>query len=413
MCIAAFIWQAHPLYEFLLLQNRDEYHNRPTKSVSWWEDSDILGGRDELAGGTWLACTREGRLAFLTNVLELHIHPEAKSRGDLPVRFLESKKSPMEFAKEVGKEADQYNGFNLIVADLSSKTMVYVSNRPKGQLATIEVVSPGIHVLSNARLDSPWPKVEHLGGNFKHLLGKYGEGEVPVEQMVEDLMRDTIKADESRLPHICSTEWELELSSVFVEVDTQLGRYGTRSTAALSLTANGEVSFYETYLEDETWKEQTVSFQIIKKFMDPHRLSDFLTGFATRAYLVPGPATFIQTQITYEFSGYGAAHPPVSSPYRGSYIIRVRDHRCVILLGLDSLMPYLSSLMPSSVRIASGYSRCGGFEISRDRFTMGSTREAQMVALMWDDQIVALFIPCRVPTAIEAYDRWYRFGLPS
>ncbi|KAJ4951669.1 hypothetical protein NE237_028501 [Protea cynaroides] len=52
-----------------------------------------------------------------------------------------------------------------------------------------------------------------------------------------------------------------------------------------------------------------------------------------------------------------------------------------------------------------------GFEISRDRFTMGSTREAQMAALMWDDQIVALFIPCRVPTTTEAYDRWYRFGL--
>ncbi|KAJ4962973.1 hypothetical protein NE237_022912 [Protea cynaroides] len=257
MCIAAFIWQAHPLYEFLLLLNRDEYHNRPTKSVSWWKDSTILGGRDELAGGTWLACTREGRLAFLTNVLELHPHPEAKSRGDLPVRFLESRKSPMEFAKEVGKEADQYNGFNLILADVSSKTMVYVSNRPKGQPASIEVVSPGIHVLSNARLDSPWHKAERLGGNFKHLLGKYGKGEVPVKHMVEDLMRDTVKADESRLPHICSTEWEKKLSSIFVEVDTPVGRYGTRSTVALSLTANGEVSFYEMYLEDETWKEQT------------------------------------------------------------------------------------------------------------------------------------------------------------
>lgn len=42
-----------------------------------------------MAGGTWLACTREGRVSFLTNVLELHTLPEAKSRGDLPLRFLE------------------------------------------------------------------------------------------------------------------------------------------------------------------------------------------------------------------------------------------------------------------------------------------------------------------------------------
>lgn len=28
MCIAVFIWQAHPLYPFFLLLNRDEYHTR-------------------------------------------------------------------------------------------------------------------------------------------------------------------------------------------------------------------------------------------------------------------------------------------------------------------------------------------------------------------------------------------------
>lgn len=61
---------------------------RPTKPVSWWDGCDIVGGRDEIAGGTWLASSTEGRVAFLTNVLELHTLPEAKSRGDLPVLFL-------------------------------------------------------------------------------------------------------------------------------------------------------------------------------------------------------------------------------------------------------------------------------------------------------------------------------------
>lgn len=62
---------------------------RPTKPLSWWEGGEILGGRDGLAGGTWLASTKDGRLAFLTNVRELDSIPQAKSRGDLPVRFLE------------------------------------------------------------------------------------------------------------------------------------------------------------------------------------------------------------------------------------------------------------------------------------------------------------------------------------
>ncbi|CAK7346020.1 unnamed protein product [Dovyalis caffra] len=264
MCIAAFIWQAHPLYPLLLLQNRDEYHKRPTEAVGWWDGCEILGGRDAVAGGTWLACSRTGRVAFLTNVLELHTVPEAKSRGELPVLFLESTKTPKEFAEGLVKDARQYNGFNLILADISSKSMVYLSNRPKGEPVVIQEVSPGLHVLSNAKLDSPWHKVQRLGLNFKDLLDKYGDSEIPVKEVLEKLMRDRVKADKSRLPGICSIDWEFNLSSIFVEIDTPLGFYGTRSTAALTIRASGEVSFYEIYLEKNVWKERTVNYHIQK-----------------------------------------------------------------------------------------------------------------------------------------------------
>ncbi|XP_071725019.1 uncharacterized protein [Rutidosis leptorrhynchoides] len=276
MCISAFVWQAHPLYPLLLLQNRDEFHNRPTKPVAWWDDDHghILGGRDEIAGGTWLACSRKGRVAFLTNVLELHTFPEAKSRGDLPVLFLNSIKSPREFAETLVNEAHNYNGFNLILADIPSKSMVYISNRPEGDVI-IQEVTPGLHVLSNAKLDSPWHKAQRLGLNFKVLLEKYGQDEIPVKEVVEKLMKDTVKADESRLPRICSSDWEMNLSSIYVDVDTPLGRYGTRSTAVLTVTAAGEVTFYENYLENDTWKEHTECYCIpeLKNcggFMDVH-----------------------------------------------------------------------------------------------------------------------------------------------
>lgn len=57
--------------------------------MGWWEGGDIIGGRDEVGGGTWLACSKQGRVGFLTNVLELHTLAEAKTRGDLVIRFLE------------------------------------------------------------------------------------------------------------------------------------------------------------------------------------------------------------------------------------------------------------------------------------------------------------------------------------
>ncbi|XP_057440074.1 uncharacterized protein LOC130733061 [Lotus japonicus] len=264
MCVALFLWQSHPLYPFLLLNNRDEYHNRPTKPVSWWEGCDIVGGRDEIAKGTWLACSTQGRVAFLTNVLELHTLPVAKSRGDLPVLFLKSNKHPKEFAESLKTEAPCYNGFNLIVADVTSKSMVYISNRPKGQPITIQEVPPGLHVLTNAKLDSPWHKALRLEFSFRQHVAKYGEGEIPVQEVIQKLMKDTVKADKNLLPRICSLDWEFNLSSIFVEVQTPMGLYGTRSSAALTVKSSGHVSFYELYLDGHMWKEHVIDFHIRK-----------------------------------------------------------------------------------------------------------------------------------------------------
>ncbi|CAN1781761.1 Transport and Golgi organization 2 homolog, partial [Linum perenne] len=247
---------------------------RPTAAVEWWGDEfkkkrnvhvDILGGRDEQAGGTWLACSRSGRVAFLTNVMELHESLDAKSRGELPLLFLESCKTPREFAEELVKEVNQYNGFNLIISDILSSTMVYISNRLNGEASTIiQDVSPGLHVLSNAHLDSPWPKAQKLGLGFKEQLGKYGNGEIPLKEIAKKLMGDRSKAEKKRLPGIFSADWESALSSIFVEVNTPQGWCGTRSTIALAVAGSGEVSFNETYLEDGTWKEKTINYQIQK-----------------------------------------------------------------------------------------------------------------------------------------------------
>ncbi|XP_031383081.1 transport and Golgi organization protein 2 homolog isoform X2 [Punica granatum] len=263
MCIAVFLWRSHPLYPLLLLHNRDEYYSRPTEALAWWGSprGRILGGRDVSAGGTWLACSRSGRMAFLTNVREVEMIPRARTRGDLPIQFLQSKKSPLEFALEAVEEAHQYNGYNLIVADFPSESMVYMTNRPKGDSNYVSEVSPGIHVLSNACLDSPWPK--RLRDGFEELLDVYGDGEFPVKEMADRLMKNTIKdKDRSLLPGVYPPQLEYELSSVFVDTDFPLDPAGTRSTSALSVKSDREVSFYERHLEDEEWKENTVTFSI-------------------------------------------------------------------------------------------------------------------------------------------------------
>ncbi|KAL9244904.1 hypothetical protein vseg_018619 [Gypsophila vaccaria] len=260
MCIAVFLWQSHPIYPLILLLNRDEYHSRPTKEAEWWEGGEIVGGRDELGGGTWLACSKTGKLAFVTNFRESDSFQHAKSRGELPVRFLQSEKGPTEFAEEIIKEADQYNGFNLVVADLHSKAMVYVTNRPKENKPSFSQVSFGAHVLTNASLDTLWPKAKRLLSNFKEMITTYGESEVDAHEMVEKLMTDTTKHDE--IPGILPPQFEHQLSSIFVDIDTSKGRYGTRSTSVILAKVSGEICFHERYMVADCWKEHMISYLI-------------------------------------------------------------------------------------------------------------------------------------------------------
>ncbi|OWM80507.1 hypothetical protein CDL15_Pgr019787 [Punica granatum] len=184
--------------------------------------------------------------------------------GQVLLGYIEpSKQSPLEFAREVVKETHRYNGFNLIVADFISESMVYVTNRPKGSSGFMSKVSPGLHVLSNASLDSPWPKAQRLRDGFKELLDRHGHSELPAKEMACGLMMSTIKdEDQSLLPGIYPPEFEFPASSVFVDFDSPLGRYGTRSTSAVYVKLNREVSFFVRNLEKEAWKEEVVTFSI-------------------------------------------------------------------------------------------------------------------------------------------------------
>ncbi|CAI0471347.1 unnamed protein product [Linum tenue] len=275
MCIAVFLWRAHPLYPFLLLLNRDEFHSRPTTPLGWWRDGggdgaiEFLGGRDEKAGGTWLAATRDGRIAFITNVREVSSLPAAaNSRGHLPLRFLQSQQTPMEFARELAEEMDSYNGFNLVIADVGSNSMVYITNRAKSNSGddAITEVSPGIHVLSNASLDSPWPKAQRLRHSLKEFMDRHGEQEeVPAKEMAETLMTNTVKTeDKTLLPGVYPPDYEYQLSSIFVDIHAPSGRYGTRSTSVVLVRRDGEVKFYERYIDKEEWKEHSECFRLVQ-----------------------------------------------------------------------------------------------------------------------------------------------------
>ena len=67
MCLIVFDWQPESAVKLRLAANRDEFHARPAEPLHSWPDAELIGGRDLLGGGTWLAATHS-RVAALTNV---------------------------------------------------------------------------------------------------------------------------------------------------------------------------------------------------------------------------------------------------------------------------------------------------------------------------------------------------------
>ncbi|MEX2600937.1 MAG: NRDE family protein, partial [Balneolaceae bacterium] len=129
MCLLVFAYNSHPDYYLILAANRDEFYERPTRSARFWPESpSILAGKDLAGGGTWLGLHRDGRISALTNHRDMAGHdPDAKSRGELPTTFLESRDEPEDFLAGLNRSDDPYNGYNLIAGTLSS--LCHYSNR--------------------------------------------------------------------------------------------------------------------------------------------------------------------------------------------------------------------------------------------------------------------------------------------
>ena len=227
MCLVILGWQQHPEFPLIVAGNRDEFHSRPTKEIHWWPDKpDILGGRDLQAAGTWLALSRNGRFATVTNYRDAEL-PTAKlrSRGHLVTDFLESSNDPLAYLS--GIDGAAYAGFNLLVSD--GKTLAWLSNR--GDSATI--LPPGIYGLSNALLDSPWHKVVRGKAALAQRIDENKVNETELLRILDDRSKAPVgDVEADRLPFATAHA----ISAAFIVLDD----YGTRSStvALCDITGN-------------------------------------------------------------------------------------------------------------------------------------------------------------------------------
>ncbi len=231
MCIVLFAWQVHADYPLIVAANRDEFHHRPAEPARW--RGDLLCGLDLVAGGTWLGVTRDGRFAAVTNYREpiADRSPGNRSRGMLPLGFLQSELTPLAYLRTLEADQQEYGGFNLLVCD--GLELAWMSNRG----APPQLVEPGVHALSNGQLDTDWPKTRR----GRTLLEQSIATGVSIDSLLP-LLADDRLPDDDQLP---DTGVGLELERLVAPIFIQSAAYGTRASTALFQHINGRFSFAE------------------------------------------------------------------------------------------------------------------------------------------------------------------------
>jgi uncharacterized protein with NRDE domain len=228
MCLIAFAWHAHPSWRLLLVGNRDEAHARPSAPLARWEDAPIIGGRDLEAGGTWLGVSDDGRCCVVTNVRDPNDPQHGASRGLLATDYLGGSADATTHARKLSANAANYRPFNLLTFDASSA--FYLGNRP---IPHVQPVAHGVHGLSNADFNTPWPKTSALMQRLQHWIDASEEADFAP---LFAALADERQAPDALLPDTgVGLERERWLSSAFIRGE----QYGTRASTIVAIGHDG------------------------------------------------------------------------------------------------------------------------------------------------------------------------------
>lgn len=235
MCILFIALEQHPDYPLIIAANRDEFHHRATAASQFWQDCpNLLAGKDLQAQGSWMGITRNGYLSALTNVRDPQtVQPEAISRGELVVNFLRQPVPSAAYLERLSQTKNQYNGYNLLFGHWKN---LWVYNNHTNEATNL---SPGVYGLSNARLNSPWPKVNH---GVARLKAHCQQASTLKPDTLFDILLDQQQASDAMLPQTgVSIEWERKLSSIFIQSE----HYGTRSATLLLIDNHNQATWIE------------------------------------------------------------------------------------------------------------------------------------------------------------------------
>lgn len=233
MCLLLIGYKVNTMFPLIIAANRDEFYARQTKNLHFWEDERIFAGKDVQAGGTWLAVHQDGRFAAITNIRDpKRMKSDKRSRGLIIMDFLNGSADSLRFMDELVNHCADYQGFNLLIG---SEEALYFLNSDE---AVVKRLPSGVYGISNASIDTPWPKLMLA----KELFAKEVVAETVTADNLFAILKNEQHFPEHSLPKTgVGEDLEKLLSTIFIKSHA----YGTRSSAVIMQHVSEKIIFEE------------------------------------------------------------------------------------------------------------------------------------------------------------------------
>jgi uncharacterized protein with NRDE domain len=170
--------------------------------------------------------------------------------------FLESATSAADYVQQLARDAARYEGFNLLCGHLgpARRELWFLDSTQ----AEPRPVAPGLHGLSNASLNTDWPKLRRARQGLQHALAE--RDPAAQDERLLRLLQNTTPTAERELPATgVPLEWERVLGRIFIRHDG----YGTRASTVVRVSGRRVDAIELNHRQDETAESpRRFSFEI-------------------------------------------------------------------------------------------------------------------------------------------------------
>ena len=153
MCTLIISIKLEDPWPIIIAANRDEMAGRPSAAPGrhWPDRPEVLGGKDLLAGGSWMAVNTHGVVAAMLN-REGTLGPAVgkRSRGELVLDALDHADASEAAAAFRDLDGTAYRAFNMLIADNSGAWWIRAAG---GRRVDVRAIPSGIHMLTAREVD--------------------------------------------------------------------------------------------------------------------------------------------------------------------------------------------------------------------------------------------------------------------